>query len=388
MLYLGIDIAKLNHVASLINSDGKLIFSNFKFQNNFNGFNSLIQKLSSFDLSNLIIGIESTSHYGENFINFFFPKSYNIALINPLQTNALRKTSIRDTKNDRIDSINIAKFLLIGYYRLITDKDINVLNLKRLNRFRDKLIKQRSKCKIQLVYLIDLAFPELQYEFCLHSNAIYTLLSKAPCAEDIAALRIDSLTKLLKNNSRGHFNRNTAEKIKSLAKSSVGHKDFSISIEIPQLIQLIELLDSQVKEIKSNIDKILIEIDSIITTIPGISNVAAAGILGEIGDIDNFKNSSKLLAFAGLDPKVRQSGNFNALSTRMSKRGSRYLRQALIYTSWNIVRNNDKFKIYYQLKRSQGKSHYKALGHVAHKLVRVIFKLLKFNIPFDNNYLE
>ena len=106
----------------------------------------------------------------------------------------------------------------------------------------------------------------------------------------------------------------------------------------------------QVKEIKSNIDKILIEIDSIITTIPGISNVAAAGILGEIGDIDNFKNSSKLLAFAGLDPKVRQSGNFNALSTRMSKRGSRYLRQALIYTSWNIVRNNDKFKIYYQKK--------------------------------------
>ena len=105
-------------------------------------------------------------------------------------------------------------------------------------------------------------------------------------------------------------------------------------------------------------------------------------ILGEIGDIHRFSSPSKLLAFAGLDPSVYQSGNFNASHTRMSKRGSRVLRYALIYAAHNIVRNNDVFRSFYDVKRSQGKNHYNALGHCAGKLVRVIFKMLTDNVAF------
>lgn len=72
MFYLGVDIAKHNHVASLISDQGELIFSNFNFHNDFDGFFSLINKLHSFDKDNIIIGIESTGHYGDNFLNFFF----------------------------------------------------------------------------------------------------------------------------------------------------------------------------------------------------------------------------------------------------------------------------------------------------------------------------
>lgn len=385
MLLLGIDIAKLNHVASLVDStSGELIFSNFKFQNNFTGFSSLLEKISKFPTTEILIGLESTGHYGENFINFFFQKGFNIVVINPLQTSHLRKANIRDSKNDRLDSINIAKALLFGEHRYVTQNNLTNFALKKLTRFRRNLIKQKTKFKIQLVSLLDIIFPELQYFFKsgVHSNAIYTLLKKYPSTEKIAALREKTLFSILNKASKGHYKEEHASQLKSLAKSSVGIKDTSVSMHIPQLIKLIEMLDSQInsmeEKIKSSIDK-----ESVVLSIPGINFVAAASILGEINDIDNFDSSSKLLAFSGLDPKIRQSGNFNASSCRMSKKGSPYLRYALIITAWNLVRNSETFQKYYLSKRAQGKTHYSALGHTAHKLVRIIYTLLKKNILYQ-----
>lgn len=390
MLLLGVDIAKLNHVASFIDSSsGELIFSNFKFQNNILGFSSLFEKISKFSVSEIIIGLESTGHYGENFINFFFQKGFKIAVINPLQTSYLRKANIRDSKNDRLDSINIAKALLFGKHTYVSQKNLTNFSLKKLTRFRKSLIKQKTKTKIQLVSLLDIIFPELQYFFKsgVHSNAVYTLLKKYPSTEKIAALREKSLFSILNKASKGHYKEQHASQLKSLAKSSVGIKDTSISMHIPQLIQLIEMLDSQIKAIEKEIDSFIDE-ESPILTIPGINTVAAASILGEINDIENFDSSSKLLAFSGLDPKIRQSGNFNASSCRMSKKGSSYLRYALIFTAWNLVRNSATFNRYYLSKRAQGKSHYSALGHTAHKLVRVIYTLLKKNISYQEDFIS
>lgn len=123
--------------------------------------------------------------------------------------------------------------------------------------------------------------------------------------------------------------------------------------------------------------------DSVIMTIPGIGYINGGMILGEIGDIHRFSNPNKLLAFAGLDPSVYQSGNFQAKTTRMSKRGSRVLRYALVNAAWNVVRNNATFKAYYDAKRAEGRSHYNALGHYAGKLVRVIWKMLTDELEFN-----
>lgn len=385
MLLLGVDIAKLNHVASLVDSDsGELIFSNFKFQNNMPGFFSLYEKITTSSIKDIIIGLESTGHYGENFINFFFHKGFKIAVINPLQTSHLRKANIRDTKNDHLDSVTIAKALLFDNHKFVSQKNISNFALKKLTRFRKSLVKQRTRAKIQLVSLLDIIFPELQYIFKsgIHTKTIYTLLKKYPSTEKIAALREKSLFSILNKASNGRYNLDNALQLKSHAKSSVGVKDTSISIHIPQLIELIEMLGKQInlieEEIKSSLNN-----EMPILTIPGISDVAAATIVGEINDIDNFDSPSKLLAYAGLDPKVRQSGNFNASSGRMSKKGSPYLRYALVFTAWNLVRNSKRFKDYYLSKRAQGKSHYTALGHVSHKLVRTIYTLLKKNISYE-----
>lgn len=173
-----------------------------------------------------------------------------------------------------------------------------------------------------------------------------------------------------------------AEALKSLAKSSVGVKNPYISIQIAQTIQQIEPLEQQIDEIKKVIRDTMEQLDSAIMTVPGIGAIDAAMILGEIGSIDRFDKPCKLLAYAGLDPTVNQSGKFKARSTKMSKRGSKTLRFAFINAAWQLTLNDSVFFDYYSLKRSQGLDHYGSLGHVVHKLVRVIFKLLKTNTPF------
>ena len=391
MFLLGIDIAKLNHVASCIDSSSnEVIFSNFKFKNDFKGFNSLLDKIRTFNAENLIIGMESTSHYGENLINFLFKQHFKVALINPLQTSHLRKANIRDAKNDRLDSLNIARSLIFGKLNFVSEKNIDCFSLKKLTRFRSNLIKQRSKAKIQLTSLLDLLFPELQYLFKskIHSKTIYTLLKKYPSADEIAALKDDEISNLLYASSKGHFKREKSIELKSLAKTTVGIKDTSVSLHVIQLIELIELFDRQIKDIVTKITDTVNKLDTKLLSVPGINIIACAIILGETNNFDNFSNATKLLAFAGLDPKIRQSGNFSATSCRMSKKGSPYLRYALIFTAWNTVRHSEKFNKYYSLKRSQSKSHYNALGHVAHKLVRVIFTLIKKDISYQEEKLE
>ena len=391
MFLLGIDIAKLNHVASCIDSStNEVIFSNFKFKNDFKGFSALLDKIKSLDVKNLIIGLESTSHYGENLINFLFKQHFKVALINPLQTSHLRKANIRDAKNDRLDSLNIARSLIFGKLNFVSEKNIDCFSLKKLTRFRSNLIKQRSKAKIQLTSLLDLLFPELQYLFKskIHSKAIYSLLKKYPSTEEIAALKDDEISNLLYASSKGHFKREKSIELKSLAKTTVGIKDTSVSLHVIQLIELIELFDRQIKDIVTKITDTVNKLDTKLLSVPGINIIACAIILGETNNFDNFSNATKLLAFAGLDPKIRQSDNFSATSCRMSKKGSPYLRYALIFTAWNAVRHSEKFNKYYCLKRSQSKSHYNALGHVAHKLVRVIFTLIKKDISYQEEKLE
>ena len=391
MFLLGIDIAKLDHVASCIDSStNEVIFSNFKFKNDFKGFSALLDKIKSLDVKNLIIGLESTSHYGENLINFLFKQHFKVALINPLQTSHLRKANIRDAKNDRLDSLNIARSLIFGKLNFVSEKNIDCFSLKKLTRFRSNLIKQRSKAKIQLTSLLDLLFPELQYLFKskIHNKAIYSLLKKYPSTEEIAALKDDEISNLLYASSKGHFKREKSIELKSLAKTTVGIKDTSVSLHVIQLIELIELFDRQIKDIVTKITDTVNKLDTKLLSVPGINIIACAIILGETNNFDNFSNATKLLAFAGLDPKIRQSGNFSATSCRMSKKGSPYLRYALIFTAWNAVRHSEKFNKYYCLKRSQSKSHYNALGHVAHKLVRVIFTLIKKDISYQEEKLE
>ena len=355
MFYVGIDIAKNTHWASIMSSDGEVIKEPFSFSNDNSGFQKFISKLESLDKTKILIGLESTAHYGENIISYLFNLDYNIGLINPIQTANLRRSNIRKTKNDKVDTKIIIKALTLGNYSLITSRDINNLKLKGLCRSRRNLVTMRSKAKIQLVSYLD----------------------------QISSLHLTKISNILHDNSHGRYNKQDAIRLRELAKNSVGIDNPSLSLQIKHSILQIELYNEQIAEVEALYKQILDEMNTPILSIPGMSYNQAAVIIGCIGNINRFEHSCQLLAYAGLDPSVIQSGNFQARSTRMSKRGSGMLRYSLVYSAHNVVKNNRTFRDYYELKRSQGKSHYCALGHVAHKLVRIIFKMLKDNVEFN-----
>ena len=385
MIYVGIDIAKNTHWASAMNSDGEILLEPFSFQNNNEGFQKFISKLSNFDKQKMLIGLESTAHYGENIISYLFNLDYKIGIINPIQTSNLRKSNIRKTKNDKVDTFIIIKSLTLNNYNLVTTRDINNIKLKGLSRSRHNLIVMRSRSKIQLASFIDQLFPELNKFFKgnLHLNVSYQLLKEYSSPKQISSLHLTKLTNILHDNSHGRYNKQDAIRLRELAKNSVGIDNPTLSLQIKQAILQIELYTEQIEEVEKLSKQILDEMDSKLLTIPGMSYNQATVIHGFIGDINRFNKSCQLLAYAGLDPSIYQSGNFEARSTRMSKRGNSLLRYNLVYAAHNLVLHNRTFKEYYDLKRSQGKTHYCALGHCAHKLVRIIFKMLKSNVDFN-----
>ena len=386
MIYVGIDIAKLNHYASAIDSDGVVLIEPFEFLNDNAGFYTLLSKLNSFELNDIIIGLESTAHYGNNLVSFLVTKGLHVCVINPIQTATLRKNNIRKTKTDKVDTLVIAKAVaLMDHPRFVTLYNIALMQLKNLGRFRMKLVKQRSRTKIQLTAYLDQVFPELQYFFKsgIHQKTVYAILKEAPSATRIASMHLTHLKNLLVSNSHGHFKKETALELRVLAQKSVGTADRSLSIQITQSIAQIELLDSQLDAVESEMKDIVTSLDSVIMTIPGIGPINGGMIIGEIGDINRFSKPRKLLAFAGLDPSVYQSGNFIAKKTKMSKRGSSALRYALMNAAHNIVKYNQTFKEYYDSKRAEGRGHYNALGHCAGKLVRIIYKMLKDDVEFN-----
>ena len=385
MTFIGIDIAKNTHFASAVNSDGEVLVNPFSFENSKKGFDLFLSKFKDLDLNTCLVGLESTGHYGDNLICYLFSKGFTIAIINPIQTNSLRSSNIRKTKNDKIDTFLIAKCLQLGNFSLMQEKDISIIKLRTLCRFRFDIIQSQTRLKTQLTTCLDLLFPELDNFFKgnLHLKTSYALLEKYSSPKEISNTRIDTLTKLLTTNSKGHYSYDKAVKLKSIAKDSIGIDNPAISIQVKCLITQLALLTEQISSIDKNIKKIMDNLNSYILTIPGISYTLGAIIISEIGDIHRFSNPTKLLAYAGLDPSVRQSGKFNAKTTRISKRGSKHLRYAIQRASSLIIWNNDVFYEYYTTKRSKGKSHNNAVGHVCNKLVRVIFKLLTENIPFN-----
>lgn len=311
---------------------------------------------------------------------------YKIALINPIETSAVRKRNIRNAKTDKIDAKVICKYLATEKYRFLQSKELETLKLRGLCRFRQTLKKSNARLKTQLVSYLDVSFPEYTSAFStVHGKGAYAVLLEFPSASMVAKANVIKLANLLGKASRGRFDRVKADELKALAKHSVAAVNCDMEFQIKQTIAQIQLIELQMKDVEKHITSVFNELNSVIATIPGIGTINGSMILSEIGDVRRFSNPNQLIAFAGLDPIVRKSGNFTAKTTRMSKRGSGVLRYALVNAAWNISLNNNTFKTYYNEKFAQKGRHYATLGHVAGKLTRVIFAMLKndmvFNLP-------
>ena len=377
--YVGVDIAKYEHVASILDSTtGEFLVDSLHFDNNLKGFNLLLSNLCELNKKDVVIGFESTAHYHQTLFSYLSGKKYKCFLINPFMTSRFRSISLRNAKNDNIDSRAIASFLSFEYRNLIED-DFFLNELKELSIQRDSLLKRSSSLKTQLLTYLDRVFPELESivsKAGIHSKAVRAILKECPTARDISSTRIDHLQKLAKDSSNNRYSSAKVLAIKEAARTSVGFPSEALGLKIRQTILMLEELKKQIDEVNLAICSSPTVIDSPLHKIKGISSIEIAYIMSAIININRFDSPDKLIAYAGLDPIVKQSGTWQAKSTRMSKRGNRLLRFALIWAANNVRKHPSKMKDYYGKKISEGKSHYNALGHCAAKLCRYIFFVL------------
>lgn len=377
--YVGVDIAKYEHVASIVDSaTGELIVDSLHFDNSLKGFKELLSRLSKLNKKDVVIGFESTAHYHQALFNYLTEHHYKCYLINPLMVSRFRSISLRDSKNDNIDSRAISGFLLLEHKNLINE-EFEINELKELCLQRSFLMENSTKLKIKLVSYLDRVFPELCKTIpdgTLYSKGVYAILKECPTAKAVSETRIDHLVNIAKKASSGRYKQSMVIKIKEASKSSVGFDSEALSLKIKQSIETLESYKKQIDEINVSITNHHLVIDSPLHQIKGINSIEIGYIMSAIISINRFDSPKKLVAYAGLDPKVRQSGTWQASKTRMSKRGNVLLRYALIWTANNIRKHPSKMKDYYELKRSQNKSHYNALGHCAAKLIRYIFWIL------------
>ena len=382
MILVGIDVAKDKHDCFITSTDGEIIQDVFTIPNNRDGYNKLYAAIraASSDLSKVKVGLESTGHYSYNILSYLLNKELTTYVINPLHTNLYRKSlSLRKTKTDRIDARTIAYMLMIDQsLKPYAIESHHNENLRSLTRYRFSKVQERAKLKTSVSRLTNILFPELdQMVSTIHINSIYAMLEEFPGASHIASAHLTHLSNLLSTSSKGRFTKDTAATIRDAAKKSIGSAIPAKSLELRHTIAFIRVLNKEIMEIEAEIDKIMKEIASPITTVPGINFRMGAMILAEIGDFNNFDSPDKILAYAGMSPSTYQSGKMVGGYAHMEKRGSRYLRYALFNAAKYVCQWDAGFASYLAKKRAEGKHYNVAISHAAKRLVRLLYAMVK-----------
>lgn len=387
MISAGIDVAKDKHDCFIISSEGEVLADVFTIPNSMDGFRCLLQRIRacSSPQDKIKVGLEATGHYSYNILGFLLDNGLATYVLNPLHTNLYRKSlSLRKTKTDRVDARTIAAMLLSDVsLKPYTDKAYHNEELKSLTRYRFDKVKERGRLKQSIARLVCILFPELEKLVpTLHMVSVYALLDEFPGAKQIAVANLTHLKAVLYSASKGRYGRDKAVEIRESARASIGSVMPAKSLELRHTIRLIRELDEEIDEIEAEIQQIMDELHSPITTIPGIGCRMAAMILAEVGDFSRFNSPDKLLAYAGLSPSTYQSGQLKNCYAHMEKRGSRYLRYAIFNAAKYVCLWDPTFSAYLAKKRAEGKHYNVAISHAAKKLVRLIFALEKSGKPY------
>lgn len=387
MIIVGIDVAKNKHDAIIIDSKGDTLTKSFRIPNSHKGAETLINKIKSINTNNLpvVIGMEATGHYWLPLYSRLMQEGFEINVINPIQSDSFRNMYIRQSKNDSIDAFIIAEVIRFGRFTTTSLAEEDMLALRNLSRFRLFQVDTVADLKRKTISLLDQVFPEYTRLFSdTFGKSSLELLSSSCTPEEILAMDTEELISILNSASKGRLGSDKATEIKSAAHESFGIKLAldSFSFEIKQLIEQIKFIENQIIELEKQIQALLVKFDTPIQTLPGVGPILGAIILSEIGDISRFKDASKLVAFTGIDPSIKQSGEFVGTHNKMSKRGSPYLRRAIFLAAQVAAFNDPVLSAYYQKKRSEGKHHYTAIGAVARKLLYITFAVLTRNEPY------
>lgn len=388
MTYVGIDISKSKHCIAAIDQTAKVLLKPTFVSQDSEGFENIAQQLRLLGTPEEVkIGMEATGHYWVHFFNFLTEQGWHVELFNPVLSSAQGRTHLRGRKTDKDDAITIAKTLRDGGYSPWAIPSGQHAQMKLLCRQRLFIVSELSNAKRRLTGLLDLAFPEFSAHFSdAYGKAPIAVLKRAPSAKALLALPIKELTDTLHEHSAGRHGEAIAKKLREAAKNSIAlaHPSDALSFSILSMLEQLEFFHRQLEACDQQIKTIFAALDDPIENIPGIGPKNGPVILSEFGDLSRFKGGyKKLLAFAGLDPRIRQSGQWQG-TVKMSKRGSPALRTALFQAaSMGRLHNADLQTIYHYHKHTKGKNHRIAISHVARKIVQIIWATCRNGETFD-----
>jgi transposase len=386
-LLVGIDVSKESFSVAGIDSEGNESFSR-SYSMDSSGFGEFLKTITSHceDLSKVIIGMESTGCYHINLYSFLTSRQIPTLVINPLLIANYAKLSLRKTKTDKKDARTIAKFLLDHHQevsQLSVSQDLQ--DLRDLSRERESLCHLIAATKVEIKRVLRATFPELESMGDLYTRTMIRFLQEYPSARLVRAAKPKAIAKVLKRPSVGNKLTLTAEEIVKAAQSSVGTvspaKEIILRGKIATLLHLQERLAEVTKLLTELCQSTKLEDLEILRSIKGVGPNTAAPFLAEMGEVKNYTSHKKIIAYAGMDPSVHQSGKFVGMS-KLSKRGNRHLRRAIYLMTASVVSQNAFFKAYFLKRKREGLAPQKALFATAHKLIRVIFAMLSQRTHF------
>ena len=386
-LFVGVDVSKDSFSATGIDVNGDVRFSISAAMDK-GGFSELMRAITSNckDFSSVMAGMESTGCYHINLFSFLSDKDVNVVVINPLLISNFAKLSLRKTKTDKKDSLTIAKFILIhkdSIEQFSISQDTK--DFRDIARERESISHLIASTKNEIKRILQTTFPELESICNVFTTTMLLFLKDFPSARFIRATKAEVVAEALERCGRGRKVSISADDIIKAAKTSIASNSLAKELILPQkiftLLHLMEQLDN-ISGILSDLCKsIAIEEMEIITSIDGIGDATGAAFLAEIGDINNFPSHKSLIAYAGIDPTVFQSGKFEGTS-RISKRGNRHLRRIVYLMTVGVIRCNAFFKAYFLKRKQDGLPFRKAVLATAHKLTRTIFAMLSHKTCF------
>ena len=387
---IGLDVAKGESQVQAFLQRKQTYKQSFKFNHDLPGlhaFHHFYQEVEKVSGQPPAVIFESTGHYHEPVLQFLENQGIVYYLINPVVSFEAKKTSLRKVKTDKADAFHLGELYYKEDLEIYQRKTAKALNLRLLTRQHSALTESYVEIKLQFQVALDQVFPEYHSVFSdLYGKLSLSTLLHYPTALDIHKVSQQALAEEMRQfgirRSQAWF-LDKAAQLREAAKrnpfqSQISHGQLvSLRMYIQMLFQYQKHLSELIKEINSLAKSF--EEYRLIQSVPGIGEKIAATIISEIGDINQFEHPKKLVAYAGLDPSVFESGKFKSSINRITKRGSSRLRQSL-YTAVQCglaKERNKKLIAFYDRKRNEGKPHKVAVIACANKLVHWIHAMLK-----------
>ncbi|MHC4430791.1 MAG: IS110 family RNA-guided transposase [Planctomycetota bacterium] len=378
--FCGIDVAKRKHVACIIDQSGRCLTRPKSIRNDAAGYQQILNCLKQSGRKKAILtGMEATGHYWYGLHDFLTRHGYTVAVLNPIQTAQQAKQAIRKCKTDKYDAFHIANLLRCGQYKAAVIPGELAMTCRLLTRLRYRMVRQSAMIKQLVNSRLHPVWPEYEELF---SNTFGTtsmeLLQTAPTPKELLELDLDDLSERIRKASRGRFGPAHTQKILYSAKNSVGMQrgHYGISTGIKFLLEQIVALEPVRKKLDLEIQKLAARLPEYLFTLPGATELTIVSLYGEVDPIETFERPSQLVAFAGLDPKVFQSGQYDAPRRRVSKRGSPYLRRTLWQMAYRSVCTEGDLRDFWRRKHRQNKHHLVAVTAAANKLCHIAWRIM------------